>query len=177
MVFFKQPSKYWTFDTIAVHYYDNNVSRIFDRIKKDLEQRAIMEDCDAQKAKELLNSDWKAPVKTHVAIYQIRNEAAASTFADGAESMTKVRKAILSDVDAIASGSVTISKNYEKNGGVFMSDSTPAYNNETGISDYGEKDTNLVRKWCSDGDATPTKRTKLNDDLSINSDFNLGSIE
>ncbi|KAF0459840.1 hypothetical protein F8M41_000698 [Gigaspora margarita] len=183
MVFFEKPSKRWTFDAIAVHYYNNDFSRIFDRIKKDLEQRAKMEDCDAQKAKELLDSDWKklvTAVKTHVAVHQIRSEATVSTFADGAESMTKVRKAILSDVDAIASGSVTASKDYEthpQNGEVSMNDSAPAYNNETGVSDYEEKDTNLVRKWSSDGEATPTKRTKLNDDLSINSDFTLGSIE
>ncbi|CAG8633478.1 7221_t:CDS:10 [Cetraspora pellucida] len=201
MAFFKKPSKYWAFDAIAVHYYDNDVSRIFDRIKKDLEQRAKMEDCDAQKAKELLDSDWKAhtlrtveivlinniklflhkklvtAVKTHVAVHQIRSEATVSTFADGAESMTKVCKAILGDVDAIVSGSVTVSKDYEKNGEVSMSDSAPVYNNETGFSDYEEKDTNLVRKWSNDGEATPTKRTKLNDDLSINSDFTLGSIE
>ncbi|CAG8500453.1 13619_t:CDS:2 [Acaulospora colombiana] len=81
--------------------------------------------------------------------------------------MSKVRKAILNYVDVIASGSVTTSKDYEKNGEASMSNNPPAYNNdnldETSSSapDYKEKDTNLVRRWNNDGKSTPTKRVKL----------------
>ena len=60
MTFFETPAKYWTFDAIASHYcyYEDNVCRILDYIKKDLKRRAMMEDRDAQKAKQFLGPGW-----------------------------------------------------------------------------------------------------------------------
>ncbi|RHZ75707.1 hypothetical protein Glove_212g87 [Diversispora epigaea] len=122
-------------------------------------------------------------VKTRISVDQIRNEVVISTFSDGAESMSKVHKAVLNDVDAIASGSVNTSKDYEKNGETSMNNSVPAYTNdnlgETGFSasGYEEKNINLVRKRKNDGETTPTKRTKLNDNISMDSDFTFFSVE
>ncbi|CAG8623391.1 9525_t:CDS:10, partial [Diversispora eburnea] len=178
MSFFKKPAEYWTFDAIAVHYYDNDICRTLDNIKKDLQRRAKMEDHDAQKAEELLVSDWKklvTTVKTHATINQMRSEATISTFADGSESMSKVRKAILNDIDDAVTESVIVPKDYEKNREALMSNSAPAYINDN--SGYEEKDINLVRKRKNDGETTPTKRTKSSDNISMDSDFTFFSVE
>lgn len=59
--FFDAPSKDWTYEAIAVIYgaEDNNISRILDNIKKDLQRRASGKDRDAVQAQKLLNSGWK----------------------------------------------------------------------------------------------------------------------
>ena len=60
MNYFKTPAEYWTLDAIASHYCqnDNYFPRILDCIKKDLQQRAKMEDNGAQLAEQLLKSGW-----------------------------------------------------------------------------------------------------------------------
>ncbi|CAI2186778.1 12105_t:CDS:2, partial [Funneliformis geosporum] len=64
---------------------------------KDLQQRAKMEDNEAQLAEQLLKSGWNS-------------EAIVSTYVDGVESMSKVRKTILNDIDATTSTSATAPK-------------------------------------------------------------------
>ena len=57
--FFDTPAKNWTYDAIAANYADNNISRVFDRIKKDLQQRAEREDRASVQARKLLDSGWQ----------------------------------------------------------------------------------------------------------------------
>jgi hypothetical protein len=58
--FFDAPAESWTYDAIAVNYgADDNTSRVFDRIKKDLQLRAKREDRDAVHAQKLLDSGWQ----------------------------------------------------------------------------------------------------------------------
>ncbi|CAG8562432.1 18804_t:CDS:2 [Rhizophagus irregularis] len=69
---------------------------------KDLQQRAKMEDNEAQLAEQLLNSGWNKLVKTvkDFVIVDKSEEATVSTYVDGQnQCMSKVRKAILSDID------------------------------------------------------------------------------
>ncbi|CAG8593952.1 10062_t:CDS:2, partial [Ambispora gerdemannii] len=197
---FKKPAECWTFDAIASHYYDDNICRTLDNIKKDLQRRAKMEDCDAQKAEKLLDSGWKpyyswsygddswsvltrhgtscitlgrtdmtlgrkklaTAVKTRVTVDQIRSKAITSTFADGAESMSKVRKAILDDIDSIALISTALEeplKDYEEYEEAF--DSTPV--------DYSD---NLNETDFSDSDHEEKYEPSNNSSISSDSDHN-----
>ncbi|KAG9284707.1 hypothetical protein G9A89_002938 [Geosiphon pyriformis] len=58
--FFDAPASHWTYDAIVANYcLGDNISRVLHSIKKDLQQRAKKEDCDATRAIWLLKSGWQ----------------------------------------------------------------------------------------------------------------------
>ncbi|RUP51524.1 hypothetical protein BC936DRAFT_147649 [Jimgerdemannia flammicorona] len=161
----------WTFNAIAAHYRrsDGNVRLILDFIKKDLQRRAKMGDSDAQRAEQLLTSDWKKSwiawrrgsylgvswppgyvswtlellldiyaayyvdflafseqgtcYKCEISLNRRPNliEAATAAFVDGAESMSKTRKAILGKIDNVTSGN-SHSSTFKRKHGVYYDD-------------------------------------------------------
>ena len=58
--FFEAPAESWTYSAIAENYsVSDDISRIFLRIKKDLEERAEKNDPDGAHADRILKVHWQ----------------------------------------------------------------------------------------------------------------------